>query len=90
MNEFFVLLFFLEHSFFYAIKRRSVNNVPRGLKDVQKRGIKLKIQLDPPGKSRVSRTCPVDTNQNDDTTTCSFTFEGQEKNEGSVLNSVVR
>ena len=75
----------------------SVNKVPLELKDVRKRGIKLKIQLDPPGKSRVSRTCPVDAyqndpnndDQNDDHTTCSFTFEGQEKNEGSVLNSVV-
>ena len=68
----------------------SVNNVPLELKDLQNRGCKLKIQLDPPGKNRTTRVCQADT---DRVTTggagdqvMSFDFQ---HGSTSVLNSVV-
>ena len=73
----------------------SVNNVPLELQDLQNRGCKLKIQLDPPGKNRTTRVCQAADRVTTDGAAgagqvMSFDFQhGSTTGEGSVLNSVV-
>jgi hypothetical protein len=73
----------------------SVNRVPNELKDFKNRGIKLKVQLNPPGKNRMSRICSPDelpsTDSSYDASTSSYTFSKDTKGlgEGSCMNSIV-
>ena len=57
-------------------------------RDLKNRGCKLKVQLDPPGKSRVSRKCPSTSGKDG---TLSFVFSDASKGvgEGSKMNSMV-
>ena len=57
-------------------------------RDLKNRGCKLKVQLDPPGKSRISRIC---SSSSEDDGTLSFSFSDSSKGigEGSLWNSMV-